>query len=157
MPPNGTARLTAPATLAGPAGAPRRSIDPASPRGTRPVLHVRLSGRRAGGDVPDEGVGSVELTGKSTFTVHGLPITVVESAVTLNGLTGTLKASGATAGMGGRPRTYDRSKTQFTLDLLNATVTLRADGARTGHGIVPVSTADTVLAGFGRTRAATAR
>ena len=50
--------------------------------------------------------------------------------------------------MGGQASTYDRSRTQFNLDLSNATVTLRADGSRRVDGIVPLSTAETAMAGF---------
>jgi hypothetical protein len=144
---NGSVAASAPATITGPGGAGLTTVDTASPRG---VDQFYTLGFAAGsGEYTDAGVGSVELTGTFTFTVHGLPITLVDPQITLDGLTGTLKSSGTAASMSGQAAAYDRSKTQFTLDLSNATVVLRANGARTITGIVPVSTADTVLAGFG--------
>jgi len=145
---NGTAGVTAPATLTGPDGQPAASVTPASARGLD-QLYTFGYAVSDGGDYTDKGVGSIETKGTVTFTVHGIPVTVVDPLVTLNGLTGTLKASGVTAGQGGQTSTYDRSKTQFNLDLSNAEVKLRADGSRRITGIVPVSTAETALAGFG--------
>jgi hypothetical protein len=124
------------------------TVDASSPRGADQLFTLGFPAS-AGGSYTDEGVGSVELTGTFTFTVHGLPITFVDPLITLDGLTGTVKASGTTANMQGQAAAFDRSKVQFNLDLSNATVTLRANGARTINGIVPVSTADTALAGFG--------
>jgi Htaa len=144
---NGTATATAPATLTGPAGAPAASVDPASARGVD-QLYTFGYPVAAGGTYNDRGVGSVETTGTVTFTVHGSPITVVDPLITLNGLTGTLKASGVAASRTGQPFTYDRSKPQFTLDLSNAEVKLRADGSRRIVGIIPLNTADTALTGF---------
>lgn len=140
---------TAPATATGPTGAPVTIIDGTSPRGAEQLYTLSYPVAAAGGTYTDMGVGSVELEGTFTFTVHGFPITLVNPLVKLDGLTGTLAASGSATDRGGATAPFDRSKTQFTLDLSNATVTLRANGARTINGIVPVSTADTALAGFG--------
>ena len=115
-------------------------IDGASPRGVDQLFTLGYPVAAAGGTYTDAGVGSVELEGTFTFTVHGFPITLVNPLVKLDGLTGTLAASGSATDRGGATAPFDRSKTQFTLDLSNATVTLRANGARTINGIVPVST-----------------
>jgi hypothetical protein len=145
---NGTATVTAPATLTGPTGAAAASVDPNSARGLD-QLYTFGYPVTAGGAYNDQGVGSVEAKGTVTFVIHGVPITVVDPLITLNGLTGTLKASGVTASQSGATAGYDRSTTQFTLDLSNAEVKLRADGSRRITGIVPLTTADTALVGFG--------
>lgn len=147
-PANGNVVPSAPATATGPTGAAVDLIDGSSPRGTDQLFTLSYPVGAAGGTYGDDGVGSVELAGTFTFTVHGIPIALVDPLITLDGLTGTLKASGTTATMQGATSSYDRSKTQFDLDLSNATVTLRADGARVIGPIVPASTADTALAGF---------
>ena len=139
---------TAPATATGPTGAAVTVIDGTSPRGVDQLFTLSYPVAAAGGTYTDAGVGSVELEGTFTFTVHGFPITLVNPLVKLDGLTGTLVASGSATDRGGATAPFDRSKIQFTLDLSAATVTLRANGARTINGIVPVSTADTALAGF---------
>jgi hypothetical protein len=90
------------------------------------------------------GVGAVQLAGTATFTTHAIPIDIKNPTVALNGLTGTLTAEGRKQG-----GTYDHTATQYDLDLANSTVTVRADGSRVISGIVPKSTADTVLSGFG--------
>ena len=144
----GKVEPTAPATITGPTGAAVTVIDGASPRGAEQLFTLGYPVAAAGGTYTDEGVGAVELEGTLTFTVHGFPITLVNPLVTLDGLTGTLAASGSATDRSGATAPFDRSKIQFTLDLSNATVTLRANGARTINGIVPVSTADTALAGF---------
>ncbi len=146
---NGTAAVTAPATLTGPSGAAAASVTPDSARGLDQFYTFGYPVAAAGGTYTDKGTGSVETQGTVTFTIHGIPVTVVDPLVTLNGLTGTLKASGVTAGQGGQTSAYDRSKVQFNLDLSNAEVKFRADGSRRITGIVPLSTADTALAGFG--------
>ncbi|WP_028062866.1 HtaA domain-containing protein [Solirubrobacter soli] len=145
---NGTASATAPATLTGPTGAAATSVTPDSVRGADQAYTFGYP-VAAGGKYTDKGVGTVETKGTVTFTVHGVPITVVDPLITLDGLTGTLKASGVTADRTGTPSTYDRSTDQFKLDLSNAEVKLRADGSRRITGIVPLSTATTQLAGFG--------
>lgn len=144
---NGKVEATAPATLTGPGG-PVTTIDPTSPRTANDVYTLGMP-VAPGGTYSDIGVGTVELTGTFTFTIRGFPITFVDPQITLNGLNGTLRASGTATGMGGQTAPYDRSKVQFNLDLSAASVTLKADGSRTISGIVPVSTTDTVLAGFG--------
>ena len=145
---NGTAGVTAPATLTGPTGAAATGVTPDSARGADQTYTFGYP-VSDGGKYTDKGVGTVETKGTVTFTVHGVPITVVDPLVTLDGLTGTLKASGVTADRTGTPSTYDRSTDQFKLDLSNAEVKLRADGSRRITGIVPLSTATTQLAGFG--------
>jgi hypothetical protein len=144
---NGTATPTAPSTLTGPTGAPAASVDPNSPRGVDQLYTFGYP--VAGGAYNDKGVGSVETKGTVTFTIHGSPITVVDPLVTLDGLTGTLRSSGVTTTQAGQTSTYDRSKAQFNLDLSNAEVKFRADGSRRIVGIVPSTTADTALVGFG--------
>jgi hypothetical protein len=89
---------------------------------------------------------SVELRGTFTFTAHGVPVTFADPLVTLAGTTGTLKASGTSGSPGGQTTPYDRSKTQFNLDLSNAMIATGADGARVISGIVPLGTADTFIA-----------
>jgi hypothetical protein len=145
---NGTAAVTAPATLTGPTGAAAAGVTPDSARGADQTYTFGYP-VSDGGQYTDKGVGTIETNGTVTFTVHGVPITVVDPLITLNGLTGTLKASGVTADRTGTPSTYDRSTDQFKLDLANAEVKLRADGSRRITGIVPLSTATTQLAGFG--------
>ncbi len=86
------------ATMAGPSGAVT-TIDTSSARGTDQLYTLTYPG--AAGTISDEGVGAVELTGTVTWTTHGLPITVTNPQLTLNGLTGTLAASGAAADMRG--------------------------------------------------------
>src|SRR4051794_3178743 len=109
---NGNATVTAPATLTGPTGAAVASVDPLSARGLD-QLYTFGYPVTAGGAYNDQGVGSVEAKGSVTFVIHGVPITVVDPLITLNGLTGTLKASGVTASQSGAAATYDRSTTQF--------------------------------------------
>jgi hypothetical protein len=145
---NGTAEASAPATLTGPTGAAAASVTPAAARGLD-QLYTFGYPAAAGGTYSDKGVGSVETQGTVSFTIHGIPVTVVNPLVTLNGLTGTLKASGVTASARGQVSSYDRSTTQFNLDLSNAEVKLRADGSRRITGIVPLTTAETALVGFG--------
>ncbi|MDA0163179.1 HtaA domain-containing protein [Solirubrobacter ginsenosidimutans] len=144
---NGTAAATAPATLTGPDGNSAASVTPDSARGADQKYTFGYPA--ASGTYTENGVGSIETTGTVTFTVHGSPITVVNPLITLNGLTGTLKASGVTANQLGQTSTYDRSKTQLNLDLSAATVTLRADGSRMIDGIVPSNEPGSVLDGFG--------
>jgi hypothetical protein len=148
---NGTATVTAPATLTGPTGAAAASsVTPDSARGLDQLYTFGYPVAAAGGTYSDKGVGSVETQGTVTFTIHGIPVTVVDPLITLNGLTGTLTASGVTAGMGGQTSPYDRSKGLFNLDLSNAEVKLRADGSRRITGIVPLTAStDTALSGFG--------
>ena len=125
--------MTAPATLTGPSGAAAASVTPDSARGLDQFYTFGYPVAATGGTYTDKGMGSVETQGTVTFTIHGIPVTVVDPLVTLNGLTGTLKASGVTAGQGGQTSAYDRSKVQFNLDLSNAEVKLRADGSRADH------------------------
>jgi hypothetical protein len=145
---NGSAKPTAPATATGPDGAPVTEIGTTSPRGLDQLFTLTYPVAEAGGTYTDTGVGSVELGGKFTFTTHDLPITLVDPKLTLTGLTGTMVASGSSADQRGNQFPYDRSKTQFTLDLSNAEVKLRADGSFRITGIVPLSTADSAMSGF---------
>ena len=144
----GKVEPTAPATATDPAGAAVTIIDGTSMRGADQFFTLGYPVAAAGGSYDDYGVGAIELTGTFTFTIHAAqgvpPITIVNPLVTLNGLTGTLRASGSdSAGAA-----YDRSKVQFNLDLSAATVVTRADGAKVIGGIVPRRTADNVLSGF---------
>ena len=75
-------------------------IDGASPRGVDQLYTLSYPVAAAGGTYTDAGVGSVELEGTITFTVHGFPITLVNPLVKLDGLTGTLAAVGRGAPIG---------------------------------------------------------
>jgi Htaa len=143
---NGTATVAAPATLTGPSGTAAASVTPDSARGLDQPYSFGYP--VAEGAYTDKGVGTIETKGTVTFTIHGIPVTVVDPLITLNGLTGTLKASGVTANQSGQTAPYDRSKTQLNLDLSNAEVKLRADGSRRITGIVPTNTAESALVGF---------
>jgi Htaa len=144
----GTVTPSAGATATGPTGAAVSVIDTTSPRGTDQLFTLSYP-VSASGTYTDNGVGTFELKGTTTWVTHGIPLTLVDPQITLNGLTGTLRATGMTADMRGTPSSYDRSDVQFTLDLSKASVVLRADGARTITGIVPASTDKTALSGFG--------
>ena len=115
--------------------------------------------RPRAGRTRDEGVGSVELEG--TFTLHRRTASRSRSSnplVTLNGLTGTLRGQR----LGDRPRRRDGAVRPLE-DPVHARPLQRRRSrcARTArarsHGIVPVSTADTALAGFPAPRAASGR
>jgi len=146
---NGALTASSGATLTGPDGAAVATVDKNSPRGTDQLFTIDYP-VSASGTLSDEGAGTFELKGTTTWTTHGAPLTLVDPQITLNGLTGVLRASGQkTVGMGTTLGPYDRSLVQFNLDLSKAEVVLRPDGSRTIKNIVPVSTAsDTVLAGF---------
>jgi hypothetical protein len=137
------------ATLTGPTGAAVDTVDGTTARGVDQLYTLGYPVRAANaGTYTESGVGAIELSGGFTFTIHAAqgvkPITIVDPLITLNGLTGTLTSTGTDS----HGAVYDRAKTQFSLDLSKATVTLRADGSRVISGIKPISTADTVLSGF---------
>jgi hypothetical protein len=123
----GSATPTAPAT--GP------TVDTTSPRGVSETS-TTVFPATAGTYDANTGTGTIELDGGLTYTspVHMFTIAVTKPQLVLNGNSGQLFASGAG---GADTPTYDRTKPLFDLDLSNATVTLKADGARVLSGIVP--------------------
>jgi hypothetical protein len=148
-PSNGNVTAVAPATLADPAGAALTTIDGGSARGADKLFTLGYAVDATGSSYGEDGAGTIELGGTLKFVTHDIPITLADPVLKLDGLTGTLSGSGTAASQSGTPSTFDRTKTQFSLDLANAVVTLKADGSRVISGIVPVSTADTALSGFG--------
>jgi hypothetical protein len=139
---NGSATPTAPATLANAIGQPVTSLTTAT---AMSVDRPYTLGFPAGSGDYDGGVASIELKGAFTFVTHGIPITFADPLLTLNGTSGAIAASGSTASMNGQLANYDRSKTQFNLDLSNATVATGVDGAKVISGIKPLGTADTFI------------
>ena len=63
----------------------RASVDADSARGARPALHVRLPGQPPAGRTATRASAASRLRARVTFTIHGIPITVVDPLVTLNG------------------------------------------------------------------------
>lgn len=141
---------TPPATASGPGGNPFTVIDSTAPRGTDQLYSLSYPVDPSGtARYTDQGVGTVELMGSFTFAVRVgarlQPVTLTDPLITLNGLTGTLRASGSKAD----GTAYTRADgVQLDLDLSDAAVVLRADGSRAITGIMPVSTSETVLPGF---------
>ena len=88
-------------------------------------------------------VTAVALTGTLNMAVHNIPLTLKDPKITLNGLTGTVTGEGVNLS-----GPVDHSKVQFNLDLSKSQVVQRADGSKQITGIVPASTADTVMGGF---------
>ena len=88
---------------------------------------------------------TIEIGGSAKFVTHGIPVTFVAPLVKLDGLTGTISASGTAATRWASRSRYDRSTPQFTLDLAKAEVKLRADGSRVISGIVPAGTATNAM------------
>ena len=105
-------------TATGPTGAAVSVVDTTAPRGLD-QLYTLSYPVTASGTYTDNGVGTVELKGTTTWVTHGIPLTLVDPQITLNGLTGTLRATGMTADMRGTPSSYDRTAVQFNLDLSN--------------------------------------
>jgi hypothetical protein len=145
---NGTARALAPATVVNTVGiAPAGDvIDGTAPRGLDRLFTFAYPAKPAG-TLNSSGVGTIEFEGTVEFHVHRnltAPVTLTDPVLTLNGDTGTL----TTVGQDSNGDPYDRSRTQFTLDLTGATLANRLDGKGIiVRGIVPVP-ADTVLTGF---------
>jgi hypothetical protein len=139
---NGSATPTAPATLANAIGQPVTSLTTAT---AMSVDRPYTLGFPADSGTYEGGVASVELKGTFTFVTHSIPITFIDPLLTLNGTTGTIAASGSTASMSGQVANYDRSKTQFILDLSNATVATGVDGAKVISSIKPLGTTDTFI------------
>lgn len=143
----GTATASDGATLVGPPGwaAPgTATIDSTSPRGAATAYTFTYPGNAAGrGSVDDAtGTADLEFTGKVTFLLYpvlfapGVPVTVENPRVTLNGTTGAVYASGTgNQGMGSAP--YTRATPVFTLDLSNAIVVDHVDGSHSITNIVP--------------------
>lgn len=141
---NGSARVSDGATLSGPdiwtaPGAPKTVVDGTAPRGADRIYTFSFPGDSAGRGTydPATGTGTLEFTGRLTFTTHSLSVFLDKPQVTLNGTTGTLAASGD-----GSPNLrdvvpYDRSVPVFSLDLSDATITDHADGSQTIGNIVP--------------------
>jgi hypothetical protein len=123
----GSATPTAPAT--GP------TVDTTSPRGVSETS-TTVFPATAGTYDANTGTGTIELDGGLTYTspVHKFTISVTKPQLVLKGNSGQLFASGTG---GADTPTYDRTQPLFNLDLSNATVTLKADGARVLSGIVP--------------------
>lgn len=138
---NGFVTAVAPATITGPAGAVT-TVDKDSPRGLDQKYTIGFP-VNADGTYSDLGKGTVSLTGTLNLAVHSIPLTFTDPKINLNGLTGTLTATGT--GQGGA---VDHSKVQFNLDLSNAQVIQRADGSKLITGIVPIGTADSIMGGF---------
>jgi hypothetical protein len=140
---NGSVTPAAPATLANAIGQPLTgALTTATPMS---VDRPYTLGFPADSGTYEAGVASVELRGTFTFVTHTIPITFVDPLLTLSGTTGTIAASGSTASMSGQTTPYDRSKTQFNLDLSNATVATGVDGAKVISAIKPLGTADTFI------------
>lgn len=118
------------ATIVDPTGASVGEITRASPRGLGQVYTL---GFPATGGTYDEytGVGSVQLGGTLSFSVHPgfglLPQTIVNPTLTLDGTNAALVASGAIDRRGYGPEIGPI----FAFDLTSAVVTLKADGSRT--------------------------
>ena len=151
---NGSISPIAPATLTGPTGAAVDVVNTTAARGANELYKLTYPAATTGSTFSATGAGrikaSIELSGAFKFQIHetrGIkPITIVNPVVDIDGAVGTLRASGTKATAAVTP--FDRTDTQFTLDLSNANVIQRPDGSRTIAGIVPVNTASTVLAGF---------
>ena len=138
---NGFVTAVAPATITGPAGAVT-TVDGTSPR-LIDSLYTLGFPVNANGTYSDAGVGAVALTGTLNMAVHNIPLTLKDPKITLNGLTGTVTGEGVNLS-----GPVDHSKVQFNLDLSKSQVVQRADGSKQITGIVPASTADTVMGGF---------
>jgi hypothetical protein len=139
----GTFATTAPATLTDRNGAAvTTAVDGTAARTLDDVYTITYPVAAAGGTYSDNGVGSIAFGGTSTFITHGIPTSVVDPLVKLDGLDGALHATGVTG-----TNTYDRTNPQLILDLSSASVTLRPDGSRVIDGIVPLGAPGTVLAG----------
>jgi hypothetical protein len=141
----GTFEAVAPTTLTDRNGAAVTTpVTNAAPR-TLDDVYTLTFPVTAGSTYTDTGVGEIEIGGSAKFVTHGIPITFVAPLVKLDGLTGTISASGTAANQMGQPFTYDRTTPQFSLDLAKAEVKLRADGSRVISGIVPAGTATTAM------------
>lgn len=125
--PDGTATPVAPLT------AP--TVDPSSPRGAD-KLYTWAFPATGGSYEAATGAGTVTFTGGVTFTSvpHGFSIKIAEPQLTLNGLSGVMRASGEYTDGGQIPYS---DQPIFNLDLSGSTVVLRPDGSREIAGIVP--------------------
>jgi hypothetical protein len=127
---DGSVSVSGGATIVDPTGA---SVTEVTRTSTRGLGEVYTLGFPATGGTYDEytGVGSVQLGGTLSFSVHPgfglLPQTIVNPTLTLDGTHAALSASGQ----------IDRSSYGseigpiFDFDLTSAIVTLKADGSRT--------------------------
>ena len=157
--PNGRIESIAPATLTNPIGGTIPGLNaatvPAPVKGLNERYELSYPAAAAGSTLSMTGAGklsaTVELTGGFTFAIHEAsgfkPGTIVDPIVTIDGATGTLRSSGTK--IGPTVASYDRTDVQFGLDLSDAVVTRRPDGSHAITNIVPVSTAQTILSGFG--------
>lgn len=130
----GSAIASGDATITDRTGANIGEVTPASPTGLGEDYTLSFP---ATGGTYDEytGTGTVALGGTITFTPHGIPYTIVNPTVTLDGTSGSLAASGEARAA------YGPDAPIFTFDLTSSLVTLKANGtrvidamARTGFG-----------------------
>ncbi|WP_445150265.1 HtaA domain-containing protein [Baekduia sp. Peel2402] len=125
------------------------TVTPASTRGTGTTApYTTVFPATSGTYDATDGTGAIELDGGLDFqsSAHGFDITVEKPKLVLDGFSGKLYASGKS---GGATPTYDRSQPLFSLDLTNASVTLKADGSRVISGIVPsLASAGTFLPSY---------
>lgn len=134
-----TAPVNAQGTAAPIAPATGDTVTPASDKGATETYATSFPATSGAYDATS-GTGTIELDGGVSFTApappagHGFDISIEKPQLVLDGFSGKLYASGKRSGT---PATYDRGAPLFTLDLSQATVTLRADGSRTISGIVP--------------------
>ncbi|MBE2317222.1 hypothetical protein DVA67_014670 [Solirubrobacter sp. CPCC 204708] len=159
FPPNGRIEATAPATLTNPVGASIPGLNgtatPTPARGVNERYKLTYPASATGSTFSTTSGGklsaTVELTGKFTFIIHEgrnfKPGTIVDPVITIDGATGTLRSSGTK--IAPAVTSYDRNDVQFNLDLSDATVSKRPDGSHAITNIVPVSTAQSILSGFG--------
>ncbi|MEI2701509.1 MAG: HtaA domain-containing protein [Baekduia sp.] len=128
--PNGVTSPVAPAT--GP------TVDASSPKGVDSTWQF---GATSGTYDVDTGKGDLVFAGGLRYTgpAIGIEISIENPQITLDGLSGTLTSSGNyTGGTQQAPQILPyTTQPVYTLDLSNATVTLKADGSRQIGGIAP--------------------
>lgn len=129
---NGSAAPIAPAD--GP------TVNTSSPRGATQAFTWKFASTSGSYD-PDTGQGEIDFDGGLEYRSanHGITITIDDPTITLNGLSGSLVASGLyTGGTQQAPVvTPYTDQPVFTLDLSKSSVILRPDGSREICGIVP--------------------
>jgi len=129
---NGSATPIAPA--AGP------TVNTSSPRGADKAFTWNFASTTGTYDT-DTGVGEIDFDGGLEYRSvgHGITITIDDPTITLNGLSGSLVASGTyTGGTQQAPQVLPYTdQPVFTLDLSKSAVILRPDGSREICGIVP--------------------
>lgn len=157
--PNGRIESIAPATLTNPIGTMIPGLNaaatPAPVKGLNERYKLSYPAAATGSTLSTTSAGklsaTVELTGGFTYAIHEAsnfkPGTIVDPVISIDGATGTLRGSGTK--ITPAVTAYDRTDVQFNLDLSDATVSRRPDGSYAITNIVPVSTAQTILSGFG--------